>query len=81
MTKQLAEVVTLDVANDPRDAHVGLDKMLADCEGAVSSLVIVYEAGHKPRFRYYGRTLTRTELLGVFAHLQMDVYSADGAFE
>lgn len=58
--------VALDEANDPARAHEGLDEMLAGCTGkAVSALVIVYEPGVGPVMRYFGRTLSTTEIRGV----------------
>lgn len=65
--------VELDECNDPKMAHRGLDCMLEDCTTAVSSIVIVHEAGKTPRMKYWGRTLTATELRGVFMTVLLGV--------
>lgn len=73
MSLKPVEAVQLDEANDPALAHRGLDDMLAECKGkTASSFVIVYEPGQKPRMRYYGRTLTATEVRGVLVTLLLE---------
>lgn len=72
----LTTIKQLDKYNDPAEAHQGLDEMLKARVGtAASSFVIVYEPGQVPEMRYYGRTLTRTELRGVLMTLLLEVGS------
>lgn len=70
--KPVEKVRELYEANDPSKAHGALDEMLETCDGPTSALVIVYEVGFKPRMRYFGRTLSRTEMMGVLTSLLID---------
>ena len=74
MADSKLSVVPLNEFDDPSLAHRGLDTLLGECQNpAVSSLVIVYEAGMKPRMKYYGRTLSSTELRGVLMTILLEV--------
>lgn len=68
----------IDAAAAASAAHVGLDAMLAEADGEpCSAIVIVYEAGAMPVMRYYGRTLSRTELVGVLQRLVIGVSTGE----
>lgn len=71
---ETARIIELDPANDPARAHKGLDDMLKECvTSQPSTLVIVHEVGQAPKMRYYGRTLTSTEMRGVLVSLLLEV--------
>lgn len=65
----------LDPANDPAAAHAGVDWMCNDefKDLPLSVFVIGHAPGKIPQMKYYGRTLTETEMRGVLMTILMQV--------
>lgn len=67
-------VKSLDDAADPAMAHKGVDDILKVFEGLpLSTFVIGYSPGSGPEMRYFGRTLSATEMRGVLMTLLLRV--------
>ncbi len=70
----LSLVKALDDANDPALAHKGVDQTLESFKDLpASTMVIGYAPGRVPEMRYYGRSLSETELRGVLMTLLLRI--------